>query len=88
MSLLLKHAQQMLIHLPPSWYCRYSAVMDFVVGVIFLLLGIFPLAIQRHLESLNDASPSAKNTLALSGIYTDQLKPNQRYAFCMGWILW
>jgi hypothetical protein len=62
--------------------------MDFVISIIFLLLGVFPLAIQRHFETHHEQSPNINTTQGLSSIYTDKLKPNQQYAFCMGWILW
>ncbi|CCX13160.1 Protein of unknown function [Pyronema omphalodes CBS 100304] len=72
-------------------FYKYTAAMDITISVVFLLLGIFPMAIQRHLEGINnvrtfdDGSPGF---FSPKWLLTDQLKPHQRYAFCMGWMLW
>ncbi|KAA8906650.1 hypothetical protein FN846DRAFT_919028 [Sphaerosporella brunnea] len=73
-------------------FYKYSAVMDFFISVVFLLLGIFPIAIQRHLAMMDPeirkANPQIAPKDSIIDMYTSGLKVYQQYAFSMGWILW
>jgi hypothetical protein len=66
--------------------------MDFLISVVFLLLGIFPIAIQRHLAMMDPevkkANPQISPKTSIIDMYTSGLRANQQYAFSMGWILW
>jgi hypothetical protein len=67
---------------------RYSAAMDFLISLIFLLLGIFPLAIQRHHELASIESQYLKYPRLAISVTDKPLNPSQQYAFSMGWVLW
>lgn len=67
---------------------RYSACLDFFLSIVFLLLGIFPLAIQ-HYHATNRSFHIPENKgLRIFTDYTGYLRPHEKYIFCMGWILW
>lgn len=64
--------------------------MDFIISILFLLLGIFPIAIQQYLSSIVKEEQGTFGTsfASLFGLFTSVLNANEQYAFCMGWTLW
>jgi hypothetical protein len=62
--------------------------MDFVISIVFLLLGIFPIAIQKHIEGINEEATFISFSFAPPSPYVSSLMLHQQHAFVMGWVLW
>lgn len=64
--------------------------MDFVISTFFLLIGIFPMAIEDHImeNSFNMSEQISKYEYAPKIWFISELQAYQKWAFFMGWTMW
>lgn len=63
--------------------------MDFLISIIFLPVGIFPLAILRHYRDWDPLhAPENEGVLIPYGLIYHELERHQKYAFYLGWVMW
>lgn len=62
--------------------------MDFLISIIFLLIGIFPIAILRHRQKFELTTEPGSAEVSPIGLISDELERYQRCAFYLGWVLW